>query len=225
MKQEYLEKIGEQGQLIVVSGPIGTGKKTIIQEYLKTHENARVSISATTREPYVGEEDGKDYWFVSYLEFERMIRTRQMLEYSYVNNYAYGTPKKAVEDAREKGHNVILDVDVVGAMRVRTLCPDATLIYILPPSWAELQERLKNTEKYDDETIQELMKIAEEDIACANLYDYVLVNESVEKSVERLGQIIHGNRYSRTSMKGFLDRYIEGEINPDIKEFTEALQE
>lgn len=94
MKQEYFEKIGEQGQLIVVSGPIGTGKKTVIREYLKAHENARVSISATTREPYPGEEDGKDYWFVSHLEFERMIRTRQMLEYSYVNNYAYGTPGK-----------------------------------------------------------------------------------------------------------------------------------
>ena len=222
-QNKYFDKIAEYGQLVVVSGPAGTGKQTVISQYLKEHPNACTCVSATTREPREGEVDGKDYYFVSYIEFERMIRTGQMLEYSYISKNGYGTPKKAVEDARKAGHNVILDLDVVGAMRVRTLCPDATLVFILPPSWDELENRLTKSGRYDEETINRLMDMAEEDIACANLYDYIIINEDVSKAVNRFAQIVHGHRYSRTSMESFLNSYIEGEINQRNKAVSEVL--
>lgn len=225
IKKEYFDKIAEHGQLIVVSGPAGTGKQTVIQQYLKEHPKACTCVSATTREPREGETDGKDYYFVSFIEFDRMIRTGQMLEYSYIDKNGYGTPKKAVEDARNQGKNVILDIDVVGAMRVRTLCPDATLVFILPPSWEELESRLAKSGRYDEEKIEELMDMAEEDLACANLYDYIIVNEDVNKAVSRFAQIVHGHRYSRTSMAGFLDSYIKGEIKAKNKAVSDILHE
>ena len=103
MKKEYLDKIAEYGQLIVVSGPSGVGNKTVLREYLQDHEQACVSVSVTTRRQREHEIDGKDYWFVSVPEFERMVRMGEMLEYTYVNGNAYGTTKKSVEEARAKG--------------------------------------------------------------------------------------------------------------------------
>ena len=223
MKKEYFEKIAEHGQLIVVSGPEGAGTSTVIKKYLSEHPNAMICVSATTREKRPDEVDGRDYYFLSLTEFERMIRTGQMLEYGYFNNNAYGTPKKAVEDARREGRNVILDIDVVGAMKVKTLCPDATLVFILPPSWDELEARLVKTGYYDEKTVGNLLQIAGEEIECANLYDYVIVNDEVDKAVNRFAQIVHGNRYGRNSMKGFLESYIEGEVKPHVRDLSQAL--
>ena len=225
MKKEYFDKIAEYGQLIVISGPEGAGKSTVIKKYLSEHPNAMICVSATTREKRDDEVDGKDYYFLSLIEFERMIRTGQMLEYGYFNNNAYGTPKKAVEDARKAGRNVILDVDVVGAMKIKTLCPDATLVFILPPSCDELEARLVKTGYYDEKTVNNLLEIAGEEIECANLYDYVIINDSVDKAVSRFAQIVHGNRYSRNSMKSFLESYIEGEVKPHVKAVSEVLTE
>ena len=225
MKKEYLDKIAEYGQLIVISGPSGTGKKTVINKYLSEHPNAVRCISATTREKRENEVDGRDYYFLSFSEFERMIRTGGMLEYSYIKNHAYGTPKKAVEDARQAGHNVILELDVVGAIKVKTLCPDATLVFMLPPSWDELEARLAKAGYYDEKVVGELLEMAGEEIACANLYDYVLINDDIDKVVRRLAQIVHGNRYSRNSMKTFLESYIEGEVKPKTQELSRTLSE
>lgn len=214
MAKNYFNMIAHKGQLIIVSGPSGVGKRTVLKQYLSEHPNACTSVSATTRDPRPDEVDGKDYFFLSRIEFERLIHTRQMLEYSNYNRHSYGTPKKAVEDERNAGHNVILDIDVVGAMQVRALCPDATLIFILPPSWEELERRLRNRNTEDEKTIQERLEIAKEEIACAFQYDYIIINDTIEKAVNRFSQIVHGNRYSRNSMKDFLESYIEEEIKP-----------
>lgn len=197
MKKEYLDKIAEYGQLIVVSGPSGVGNKTVLREYLQDHEQACVSVSVTTRRQRKHEIDGKDYWFVSVPEFERMVRMGEMLEYTYVNT--------------------------IGAMKIRALCPDATLIYILPPSWDELKSRLSSTGIYTEEEVNALMEIAEEEISCANSYDYILVNDTISNTLSRFAQIIHSNRYSRNCMKEFLDSYIDGEVKPHVQSYKEAL--
>ena len=227
MKKEYLDKIAEYGQLIVVSGPSGVGNKTVLREYLQDHEQACVSVSVTTRRQRKHEIDGKDYWFVSVPEFERMVRMGEMLEYTYVNGNAYGTTKKSVEEARARGKNVILDVDTIGAMKIRALCSDATLIYILPPSWDELKSRLSSTGIYTEEEVNALMEIAEEEISCANSYDSLGYSIAfcpyVDNDDERFAQIIHSNRYSRNCMKEFLDSYIDGEVKPHVQSYKEAL--
>ena len=222
-EKNYFDKIAEEGQLIVISGPSGVGKRTIINQYLKEHPNATRCTAVTTRAPHENEVDGKDYYFLSHLEFDRMIRSRQMLEYGYYNRNGYGTPRKAVEEARAAGHNVILNVDVSGAMKIRSLCSDATLIFIVPPTWDELEERIRNRNTETQEELEERLLIAQEEILCAAQYDYILVNDTVEKTVRRLGQIIHGNRYSKNSMKAFLESYIESEVASQSELVKEVL--
>ncbi|HBA64490.1 MAG TPA: guanylate kinase [Lachnospiraceae bacterium] len=222
-EKKYFERIAERGQLIVISGPSGVGKRTIITEYMKEHPNAIKCTSVTTRSPYAHEVDGEDYYFLSHLEFDRMIRSQQMLEYAYYNRNGYGTPKKAVEEAREAGHNVILNLDVTGAMKVRALCPDATLIFIMPPTWEELEERIRTRNTENPDVIADRLLIAQEEVLCAAQYDYILINDTVENTVRRLGQIIHGNRYSSTSMKAFLESYIESELQSALVDEVRSL--
>ena len=216
MQKEYFSKVAERGQLIVISGPSGVGKKTIIKEYLKDHPNAVRCTSITTRPQRPDEVDGVDYYFVSHEEFDRLVRSNQMLEFGYYRRNGYGTIRNAVEQLREKGRNVILDIDVVGAMKVRTICPDATLVFLIPPTWEDLNTRIHNNKFIPEAEIAERLEIAKEEVMCAEQYDYILINDTIEDTVRRLAQIIHGNRYSRSSMKGFLKSYIESEINSEL---------
>ncbi len=223
IKKEYLDQIAKRGHLIVISGPTGSGKHTIVREYMKDHANACYCIQATNREPEKDETDGKDYYFLSISEFERMIRTGQMLEYSYTDNVGYGTPKKAVEDARAAGHNVLLIVDPVSAMNIRALVPDAILIFIIPASFEVLRKQLAETGRYTEEEISKNMDMAEEWIACANVFDYILINDEIDKTVRRITQIVHGSRYSRSSMAEFLRTYINSELHAENKVTSGAL--
>ena len=223
MQKEYFDKIAEYGQLIVVSGPSGVGKKTIIKEYLKEHPNAVRCTSITTRPQRPDEVDGVDYYFVSHEEFHQLIHANQMLEWGYYNRNGYGTIRNAVEQLRSKGHNVILDIDVIGAMKVRTICPDATLVFLVPPTWEDLETRIHNSKFISESEIAERLEIAKEEVACAEQYDYILINDTVENTVRRLAQIIHGNRYSRNSMKSFLKSYIESEIQSELVDMIRSL--
>lgn len=209
-KNNYLDKIAQRGQLIVISGPSGGGKREVLKQYVSEHPSARYSVSATTRDPRPGEEDGKDYFFLSRTEFDRQIRMGQMLEHVYYRGNCYGTPKQAVEAARATGKNVILEVECTGAMQVRTICPDATLVFIMPPSWEDVEERLRSAYQSESEdSIQERLALAQEELACAIQYDYIIVNDTVEKAVNRFSQIVHGHRYSRDSMKEFLEDFVQ----------------
>ena len=223
MQKEYFNKVAEYGQLIVVSGPSGVGKKTVIKEYLKDHPNAVRCTSITTRPQRPDEVEGVDYYFVSHEEFDRLVRSNQMLEWGYYRRNGYGTIRNAVEQLREKGRNVILDIDVIGAMKVRALCPDATLVFLIPPTWEDLETRIHNSKFIPENEIIERLDIAKEEVLCAEQYDYILINDTVEDTVRRLAQIIHGNRYSRSSMKSFLKSYIESEIKSELVDVIRSL--
>ena len=189
-----------RGLLIIVSAPSGCGKGTILSEVLK--DNAYYfSVSATTRSPREGEVDGVNYYFISKDEFEDIIEKGGMLEYAtYCGNY-YGTPKKQVEEMLERGKNVLLEIEVQGAMQMKKLCPDGVFIFIKPPSISELKRRLKKRATESDEVIDARVAQAKEEMKYANKYDYVIVNDVLEKAVEDFIAIIRAEELSTKRIK------------------------
>ena len=146
--------MSKKGQLIVVSGPSGVGKGTVLGAYLAGRENVAYSVSATTRAPRPGEQDGVHYFFLSREEFESTAQNGGMLEYASYNGNYYGTPKAPVEQKRAQGIDVILEIEVQGALQVKKACPDALMIFVAPPGFDELQSRLTGRHTEDEETVQ-----------------------------------------------------------------------
>ena len=182
----------------VLSGPSGCGKGTIVKALLKNHADAfALSVSATTREPRVGEEDGVHYYFITKEEFERRIDDQQILEYtSYCGNY-YGTPKKELYERTVSGVNVILEIEVEGAMNVRRLCPEAVLIYVLPPDAETLEARLRGRGTNTEEDIANRLATAREEISCLRDYDYIVINENdgAEAAADEIVNIIASEQH------------------------------
>lgn len=197
--------MNKKGQLIVVSGPSGVGKGTVLKEYLNSRDGIAYSVSATTRQPRPGEENGIHYYFLSREGFERTAAEGGMLEYASYNGNYYGTPKAPVEQQRNQGNDVVLEIEVQGALQVKKSCPDALLIFVAPPSFEELKNRLTGRQTEDAKTVENRLNIARQELMCAGEYDYIIVNDTVEQAVQRLGQIISANRYNKNNMKEFLD--------------------
>ncbi len=197
--------MNRKGQLIVVSGPSGVGKGTVLGEYLSSRENIAYSVSATTRSPRPGEQDGVHYFFLSKEAFQQTANSGGMLEYANYNGNFYGTPKAPVEQKRAQGIDVVLEIEVQGALQVKKVCPDALLIFIAPPSFAELQSRLTGRHTEDEQTVANRLAIAKGELEQAYQYDYVVVNDTVAQAVQRLELIVEANRYNMHNMKEFLD--------------------
>ena len=182
----------------VLSGPSGCGKGTIVKALLEKHADTfALSVSATTREPRVGEEDGVHYYFITREEFERRIEDQQILEYtSYCGNY-YGTPKKELYERTVSGINVILEIEVEGAMNVRRLCPEAVLIYVLPPDAQTLEARLRGRGTNTEEDIANRLATARKEIRCLPDYDYIVINENdgAEAVAEEIVNIIAAEQH------------------------------
>lgn len=184
----------KKGILLVVSAPSAGGKGTILKEWFRQNENLRMSVSATTRQPRPGEEEGVNYYFLTRPAFEEMIRRNEFLEYAeYVGNY-YGTPAAPVDECLEKGLDVILEIEVQGALIVKEKRPEARLIFIIPPSFADLELRLRSRGSENAETIQKRLAKAREEYASAEQYDYIVVNDHVEGAAEELRSIIQAAR-------------------------------
>ena len=182
----------------VLSGPSGCGKGTIVKELLKKYpETFALSVSATTRAPRVGEVDGVHYYFITREEFEHRIDDQQILEYtSYCGNY-YGTPKKELYERTVSGINVILEIEVEGAMNVRRLCPEAVLIYVLPPDAETLEARLRGRGTNTEEDIANRLATAREEIRCLPDYDYIVINENdgAEAAADEIVNIIASEQH------------------------------
>ena len=180
----------KKGLLIVVSGPSGTGKGTICKALIEKRDDVFLSVSATTRQPREGEQNGVHYHFLSKAEFEQNIENGQMLEHAvFCGNY-YGTPKKAVDQMLEAGKNVILEIEVQGAMKVREKYPEGVYVFVLPPSMAELRRRLTGRGTETDEVVEERLKTALKEFNYIEKYNYILLNDEVDKAVKRLESII-----------------------------------
>lgn len=197
-----------KGLLIVVSAPSGCGKGTILAEVLK-NDNFYYSVSATTRAPRDGETDGVNYHFLTKEKFEELIAAQGVLEYAqYCGNY-YGTPKKAVFDKLEEGKDVILEIEVQGAMKIKEKCPEAVFIFILPPSLSTLSHRLEKRGTETEEVIAKRVAEAVGEIEKAYKYDYVIVNDDLDEAVADFMMAVKAEKMTVKRSAHVIDKILE----------------
>ena len=179
-----------KGNLYVISGPSGAGKGVICKKILEADDNVKFSVSMTTRSPRDGEIDKKDYYFVKKEEFEKLLLEKGLLEYNmYVNNY-YGTPKQPVVDWIDKGYDVILEIDYHGAFQVKQTYPEVILLFVMPPTLEELEARIIGRGSENEETLRRRLKEAVTEMEQAELYDYRIVNDDINRAVREVQSIM-----------------------------------
>lgn len=198
--------MSHQGILVVVSGFSGAGKGTLIKELLRRYDNYALSVSATTRQPRQGERDGKDYFFVTREEFQQMIEERKLVEYARYVNHCYGTPRAYVEKRMEEGKDVILEIEIQGALKVKEQFPEALLIFITPPNARELRRRLMGRGTESAEVIKDRLSRAAEEASGMESYDYLLINDEIETCVRKMHQLIQLQHHKTVFHREFLDR-------------------
>ena len=184
----------EKGLLLVISGFSGAGKGTVVKRLLELHNDYALSISATTRSPREGEQNGREYFFKSTEEFESMIDNSELIEYAkYVSNY-YGTPKAYVEEQLEAGKNVILEIEIQGALNIKKMYPDAVLLFIMPPSAEELERRLVGRGTEDEATIKARLQRASDEAKGVENYNYIVINDKLDDCVEPIHSIVNSEK-------------------------------
>jgi len=183
------------GLLIVFSGPSGAGKDTILNHLLEKSPNLRLSVSATTRLPRQGETDGTDYHFISKDQFKKMFDQGEMLESAEYCGNCYGTPKAPIEKWISEGQDVILEIEVQGGAQIKKKCPNCASVFILPPSFNVLEQRLRNRKTENEETIQKRLDVARKEILEVAHYDYVVINDTVENAVDEIDAIICAEKH------------------------------
>ncbi len=207
----------DKGVLTIISGFSGVGKGTLVAKLMEKYDNYALSVSATTRGMREGEEHGKSYFFMNVFEFEDKIQKNQFLEYAkYVNNY-YGTPKQYVEDMLERGKDVLLEIEIQGARQVKKMMPEAVSIFVMPPDAQTLRERLTERNTEAEEVINERLRRATVEAEGIEEYDYVLVNDSLQESMEKLHSIIQSSHHQSYRNIDFIKK-----IREDVKIFTEG---
>lgn len=207
-----------RGILTVVSGFAGSGKGTVMKKLIAEHDNYALSVSATSRAPRPGEEEGVSYFFRSREQFEEMIRSDALLEYAeYVGNY-YGTPKDFVFSKMDEGKDVILEIELQGAMQIKKKYPDTLLIFLTPPSAKELYDRLKGRGTETDEVIARRMKRASEEVLSVKDYDYLVINDNIDDCTRRVHDIIRNAHYTSSHEADTISR-----LKKELDELTGGL--
>ncbi len=200
----------KQGLLLIISGPSGSGKGTIVEQ-LKAKDDFSLSISATTRAPREYEQDGVHYFFRTREEFERMIENQELLEWAEFCGNCYGTPRSYVTNQMQKGQNVILEIEVQGALQVKKLYPDGILIFLVPPNLEELGRRLTKRGTEDKETINRRIHRALEEMEYVPQYDYVVINDTIEQATEDILTIVRAESM-KCSRNKEIKKVFKGEI-------------
>lgn len=200
------------GILIVVSGFSGAGKGTLMNRLVEEYDNYALSISATTRAPRPGEQDGREYFFLDKKEFEQRIEDGGFIEYAcYCDNY-YGTPKDYVRKQLEAGKNVVLEIEIQGAMKIKKQFPEALLLFVMPPDVAELERRLNGRGTETPEVVAKRLKRASEEAEGIEEYDYILINDDLETCVRKLNEIVEAAQNAPYRNEEFIEN-IRAELN------------
>ena len=207
-----------KGILTVVSGFSGAGKGTIMKALMQAHsETYALSISATTRAPRTGERDGIEYFFKSREAFEQMIADDALVEYAeYVGNY-YGTPRRYVEEQLEAGKNIILEIEIQGAFNIKKMFPDAVLMFLMPPTAAELENRLRGRGTEDEATIKARLARATQEAEGVEGYDYIVINDTVDACTQRIHEIVTSEK-----MKASHNLTLIEDIREDLKIYAKG---
>lgn len=193
-----------EGILVVLSGFAGTGKGSVVKGLMERYEQYALSVSMTTRKPRPGEEEGVSYFFVDRERFEEEIKNGGLVEYAlYCDNY-YGTPKKYVQQQLEEGRDVILEIEIQGALKIREQFPTALLLFIVPPSAAELQRRLVGRGTETPEVVEKRMRRAAEEAEGIGQYDYIIVNDSLEDCISKTHEVINAARLTPVRNQAFI---------------------
>lgn len=198
----------QQGQLIIIAGPSGSGKDTVLKELLSSYPELLFSISSVTRNMREGEVEGEKYNFISREVFERMIKNGEFLEYNiYCGNY-YGTPKAPVDKAIATGKDIILELDVNGAANIRKIYPDCISVFIMPPSYEVLKARLSGRGTETEEVVNERMNAAIDEIKRAGEFDYLIINDKLESAIKDFADIIFTERKKMVRNQKFIDEVL-----------------
>ncbi|MDO4623214.1 MAG: guanylate kinase [Eubacteriales bacterium] len=194
-----------KGLLVILSGFSGSGKGTIMKRLMEKYDNYVLSVSATTRQPRTGEVDGVHYFFKTQEEFDQMIKEDAFLEYAGYVNHSYGTPKAYVEENLNAGRDVILEIEMQGALQVKRNRPDTLMVFVTPPTAAELEKRLRGRGTETEDVIQQRLQRAVVEAEYMQLYDYILVNDEVEACVDELHSLIQAQHKQVGNQKEFIE--------------------
>lgn len=196
--------MNNKGRAIIISGPSGSGKGTTVKALLETRENLKLSISATTRQPRPGEEDGVNYFYITREEFNKKIENGEMLEYAPYCDNLYGTPKNYIEQCINNGDDIILEIEVQGGAQVKTKMPDAISIFLIPPNRQSLEKRLRGRGTETEEVILERLAQSYEELKYADKYDYVVICGEMDKCVKDILDIIDSEKLKSKYMQDYI---------------------